>query len=150
MIVTGAAQGIGRGVAMRGGRRARVVLVDRATLVEEVAAEIVAAGGTAIPSMPTWRRSGAQAMVAAATGLRPVDILVNNVGGTIWAKPFEHYARRRSRPSPPLAVSHAVGCRAVLPGMLERRRASSSTFRPSPRAASTACPTRRPRAASMR
>ncbi|MHA7205053.1 SDR family NAD(P)-dependent oxidoreductase, partial [Burkholderia pseudomallei] len=44
-IVTGAAQGIGRGVARRAAREgATAVLVDRADLVHEAAADIVTAG----------------------------------------------------------------------------------------------------------
>lgn len=48
VIVTGAAQGIGRGVAMAAAEEgAQVLLVDRAALVDEVQAEIAAAGGQA-------------------------------------------------------------------------------------------------------
>ena len=48
-VVTGAAQGIGRQVAIEAAKEgAKVTLVDRSALVEEVAEEIVAAGGAAI------------------------------------------------------------------------------------------------------
>jgi len=125
MIVTGAAQGIGRGVAVTAAAEgANVVLVDRATLVEEVAAEIVAGGGTAISinaDLETF--AGAQAMVAAAiAAFGRVDILVNNVGGTIWAKPYEHYAENEIEAEIRRSLFPTLwGCRAVLPGMVEQR-----------------------------
>ena len=125
MIVTGAAQGIGRGVAVRAAAEgARVVLVDRATLVEEVAAEIVAADGVAIAvnaDLETF--DGAQRMVAAAVeAFGAVDILVNNVGGTIWAKPYEHYAEAEIEAEIRRSLFPTLwGCRAVLPGMIARQ-----------------------------
>ena len=68
MVVTGAAQGIGRNVAERAAAEgAHVLIVDRSEARTDVVAHIRAAGGVA------------------------ESISVNNVGGTIWAKPFEHY-----------------------------------------------------------
>lgn len=125
MIVTGAAQGIGRGVAVRAAAEgARVVLVDRAALVEEVAAEIVAADGMAIAvnaDLETF--DGAQRMVAAAVeAFGAVDILVNNVGGTIWAKPYEHYAEAEIEAEIRRSLFPTLwGCRAALPGMIARQ-----------------------------
>ena len=125
MIVTGAAQGIGQGLAVRAAAEgANVVLVDRATLVEEVAAGIVAAGGVAISvnaDLETF--DGARRMVAAAIeAFGAVDILVNNVGGTIWAKPYEHYAEAEIEAEIRRSLFPTLwGCRAVLPGMVERQ-----------------------------
>jgi len=125
MIVTGAAQGIGRGVAVTAAAEgANVVLVDRAALVEEVTAQIQATGGTAISvnaDLETF--AGAQAMVAAAiAAFGRVDILVNNVGGTIWAKPYEHYAEQEIEAEIRRSLFPTLwGCRAVLPGMVEQR-----------------------------
>ncbi|MBH1997889.1 MAG: SDR family NAD(P)-dependent oxidoreductase, partial [Sphingomonadaceae bacterium] len=49
MVVTGAAQGIGAGVAIRAAAEgASLVLVDRADFVTEVEQAIVAAGGKAV------------------------------------------------------------------------------------------------------
>lgn len=151
MIVTGAAQGIGRGVAMSAAAEgASVVLVDRATLVEEVAAEILAAGGTALSvnaDLETY--AGAQAMVATATAaFGHVDILINNVDGTIWAKPYEHYAEAEieaeiRRSLFPTLWGAARCCRA----WSSAAPASSSTCRRLRRVASIACPTRRPKEA---
>lgn len=95
MVVTGAAQGIGRRVAERAAYEgARVLVVDRSDHRDEVVAAIRAAGGTAeavAADLETW--AGCDAAMARAVALwGRIDILVNNVGGTIWAKPFEFYA----------------------------------------------------------
>lgn len=94
MVVTGAAQGIGRRVAERAAAEgARVLIVDRSPARDDVAAAIRAAGGVAEAisvDLETWEGC-AEAMARAAALWGRIDILVNNVGGTIWAKPFEHY-----------------------------------------------------------
>ncbi len=98
VIVTGAAQGIGRGVALRVAAEGGTVLaVDRSDLVHEVVAEIGAAGGTAAAFQADLETfAGAQAMVDEALAkCKRVDVLINNVGGTIWAKPYEHYEEQQ-------------------------------------------------------
>lgn len=62
-------------------------------------------------------------MVATATAaFGHVDILINNVGGTIWAKPYEHYAEAEIEAEIRRSLFPTLwGCRAVLPGMVERR-----------------------------
>src|ERR1700730_15842463 len=93
-VVTGAAQGIGRTVAARiaheGGG---VALVDRSPLVEEVRHEAEAAGAAAIAIIADLEAfSGATAAIDnALQRFGRIDILVNNVGGTIWAKPYAEY-----------------------------------------------------------
>lgn len=94
MVVTGAAQGIGRCVAERAAAEgASVLVVDRSPARDEVVAAITAQGGVAAAisvDVETWE--GCEAAMARAVELwGRIDILVNNVGGTIWAKPFEHY-----------------------------------------------------------
>ena len=94
MVVTGAAQGIGRRVAERAASEgARVLIVDRSPARDEVADAIRTSGGAAeaiAADLETWE--GCQAGIGQAVTLwGRIDILVNNVGGTIWAKPFEHY-----------------------------------------------------------
>ncbi|MGX0903705.1 dihydroxycyclohexadiene carboxylate dehydrogenase [Roseovarius sp. MBR-79] len=95
MVVTGAAQGIGRRVAERAAiEGARVLIVDRSPASGDVVAAIRAAGGIAEAinvDLETWEGCEA-AMNKAVEIWGRIDILINNVGGTIWAKPYEHYA----------------------------------------------------------
>ncbi|MFJ2470351.1 1,6-dihydroxycyclohexa-2,4-diene-1-carboxylate dehydrogenase [Glutamicibacter sp. NPDC087583] len=95
VMVTGAAQGIGWSVARRiAAEGGEMVLVDRAALIHEVAGALRADGATALSvtaDLETYE--GALAAVTAAKDqFGRIDVLVNNVGGTIWAKPYEHYA----------------------------------------------------------
>ena len=56
VVVTGAAQGIGRTVAGRiAGEGGKLALVDRAPLVEEVRHEAEAAGAEAIAVIAIWK-----------------------------------------------------------------------------------------------
>jgi dihydroxycyclohexadiene carboxylate dehydrogenase len=94
MVVTGAAQGIGRRVAERAASEgAKVLIVDRSDAREEVVGAIRATGGVADAlsvDLETW--DGCEAAMKTAVDMwGRIDILINNVGGTIWAKPFEHY-----------------------------------------------------------
>ncbi len=124
-IVTGAAQGIGRGVAIAMcAEGAILVAVDRSPLVHEVVAEITAAGGTATAleaDLETW--AGAEGIVAETLRLHGrVDILVNNVGGTIWTKPFDRYGIDEIEKEIRRSLFPTMWCcRAVLPSMVERQ-----------------------------
>ena len=129
-VVTGAAQGIGQKVAERiGAEGGAVVLVDRAELVHDVAQGIVRAaeasgsGGAATSvtaDLETW--AGAQQAVEAALAAHDrVDVLVNNVGGTIWARPYEEYDEEKIEKEIRRSLFPTLwSCRAVLPAMLEQ------------------------------
>ena len=86
-LVTGASIGIGRGIALalaREGVRLAVV-ARRGNLLEELAGEIVAAGGTKpVLIVENLLAEGASARIAKAAlqGLGSVDILINNAGGS--------------------------------------------------------------------
>ncbi|MDP9696449.1 UNVERIFIED_ORG: dihydroxycyclohexadiene carboxylate dehydrogenase [Arthrobacter globiformis] len=129
-LVTGSAQGIGQKVAERiGAEGGAVVLVDRADIVHEVAQEIREAanrsgsGGSGIAvtaDLETF--SGAQQAVSAALDLHGrIDVLVNNVGGTIWARPYEEYDEEKIEREIRRSLFPTLwSCRAVLPPMLEQ------------------------------
>jgi len=125
-IVTGAAQGIGRAVALQMAREgAHVVVVDRAKdACEAVGDEIAAAGGRAATLFVDLETAeGAREMVARSLEINGrIDVSVHNVGGTIWMKPFWEYTdeeieREIARSLWPTLWS----CRAVIPEMLKRK-----------------------------
>lgn len=125
VIVTGAAQGIGLGVAQAlAVEGALLVLVDRAPLLMEVAQELQLPSECllcVLADLETYE--GAASVVAAATErYGRVDVLINNVGGTIWAKPYQHYQpdeiEREIRRS---LMPTLWCCHAVLAGMISRR-----------------------------
>jgi dihydroxycyclohexadiene carboxylate dehydrogenase len=126
VIVTGAAQGIGRGVALAAAEEgATVVLADRSALVHEVTGDILAGGGQAMAVTPDLESAeGARQMVAAALeAYGRVDVLINNVGGTIWAKPFEQYADDQIEAEIRRSLFPTLWCcRAALPTMIARGR----------------------------
>lgn len=126
-VVTGSAQGIGRRVAERiAAEGGQVLLADRAELVLEVAAGIDAAssagGGASAVVADLETYAGAESVVAAARERHGrVDVLVNNVGGTIWARPYEEYDEERIEKEIRRSLFPTLWmCRAVLPTMLER------------------------------
>jgi benzoate/toluate 1,2-dioxygenase reductase subunit len=126
VLVTGAGQGIGERTARRiGAEGGALVLADRAELVRDLAGELTRPGAEAVPvvaDLETWE--GASAVVDAALArFGRIDVAVHTVGGTIWAKPFEHY--------PPDQIQAEINrslwptlwcCRAVVPHMVQRGR----------------------------
>ncbi|PXY22855.1 benzoate 1,2-dioxygenase electron transfer component BenC [Prauserella muralis] len=123
VVVTGAAQGIGERVARRiSAEGGTVVLADRAGLVAGVASELTGETLPVVADLETWE--GAQAMAEAALArYGRIDVLVNNVGGAIWFKPFTEFAPteidaeiRRS------LLTTLYSCRAALPSMAARGR----------------------------
>src|SRR5579859_3428381 len=91
-VVTGAAQGIGRGIALElAGAGADVAIVDlRADeRAEAVAGEVRARGRRAfVHQTDVAERAQVERMVEAVeSGFGPIDILVNNAGMNVW-EPF--------------------------------------------------------------
>ena len=126
VVVTGAAQGIGRGVALGAADEwATVVLCDRSEVVHEVASEISVRGGRCLPVIADLETyAGASLLMRAALETyERIDVLVNNVGGTIWAKPYEHYEEAQIEAEVRRSLFPTLWCcRAVLPAMIERKR----------------------------
>ena len=124
-IVTGAAQGIGRGVAIRlASEGAKVVMADFSPLVEDVLAEITTNGGDATTiqaNLETYQ--GAQDTVnKAMETYGRIDVLVNNVGGAIWMKPFINFSEEDIQKEISRSLFPTLWCcRAVLPAMVEQQ-----------------------------
>jgi dihydroxycyclohexadiene carboxylate dehydrogenase len=124
VVVTGAAQGIGKGVAERiAAEGGRLVLGDRSPLVKETAEAIAEAGGAALPhECDLEQYDGAASLVdTALTEHGRIDVLINNVGGTIWTRPYEEY----DVPAIEQEVRRSLFptlwcCRAALPHMVAR------------------------------
>ena len=119
-IVTGAAQGIGREVGLRFAREGGwVALVDRSEIVREVAEK---AGGNAIAVLADLETFAGceQAVAEARARFGRIDVMVNNVGGTIWARPFAEYEPAQIEAEIRRSLFPTLwGCRTVLPHMIE-------------------------------
>jgi dihydroxycyclohexadiene carboxylate dehydrogenase len=122
MVVTGAAQGIGRGVALRAAAEgAKVLFVDRADFVSEVAAQACGADTAGFVADLETYEGAASAMAFAVSKFGGIDILVNGVGGAIRMRPFAEFepaqidAEIRRSLMPTL-----YACHAVLPHLLRR------------------------------
>mgnify|MGYP006430657141 CR=1 FL=1 len=124
MVVTGAAQGIGKRVAeLAAAEGARLLLVDNADYIYGVAAELRDQGADAVAlqaDLETW--AGAETTMAEAhKQFGCIGILINNVGGTIWAQPFEHYMPEQIEKEIQRSLFTTLWCcRASLPYMLEQ------------------------------
>src|ERR1700760_2829121 len=92
VVVTGAAQGIGEGVAMAvAAEGGAVVAIDRSEQVFELQRGIEASGGEVRAHVADLEHyDGAQSAIDfALEAFGRIDVLINNVGGTIWARPYE-------------------------------------------------------------
>jgi dihydroxycyclohexadiene carboxylate dehydrogenase len=114
MVVTGAAQGIGRSVALRAAAEGgQVLLVDRSDLVHEVAGEAGGASFALVCDLEMYDGAVA-AMAAAARRFGRIDILINTVGGAIRMRPYAAFepaqieAEIRRSLMPTLWCCHAV------------------------------------------
>ncbi|HEV8118034.1 MAG TPA: SDR family NAD(P)-dependent oxidoreductase [Thermoanaerobaculia bacterium] len=126
VVVTGASRGIGRSVAQRfADEGARVALVSRSEKgLLETAARIDKAKGSclAIPTDITEPDAAVACVGKIEKELGPVDILVNNAGVFLW-KPFLKITPEEWNTVISTNLTGAANfCRAVLPGMVERRR----------------------------
>ena len=126
VLVTGAAQGIGKTVALQLlDEGASVVLIDRSPIVNEIVLQLGEdQKNKALPVVADLEQfQGFQSVVA--QGIEKfgrIDILINNVGGTIWMKPFATYEEDQIEKEIRRSLFPTLwGCRAVLPVMLEQK-----------------------------
>ncbi len=125
VIVTGSAQGIGRGVALQlAAEGTQLILADRSDYVEEVLAEVKGLGADAITIQADLESfAGAQAVVTKAIEhFGRVDVLINNVGGAIWMKPFQEFSEEEIIKEVNRSLFPTLWCcRAVLPAMIQQQ-----------------------------
>jgi dihydroxycyclohexadiene carboxylate dehydrogenase len=128
-VVTGAGQGIGRATARRLGQEGgRVVVADRvdATAVDTLA-ELLNHGVQAMKAIVDLGTfTGAQDLMRQTLdAYGRIDVLVNNVGGTIWMKPYHLYTEEEVV----LEIERSLYptlwcCLAVLPTMMTQKSGS--------------------------
>lgn len=126
MLVTGASRGIGRSIALRfaeeGARLALAArteneLLQTATLVEQSGARALA-----IPTDIRDRAAVDACVSRAEAELGPIDVLVNNAGVFLWRPFLELSSEEWDLVLSTNLTGAANFCRAVLPGMIGRRR----------------------------
>ena len=122
-VITGAGQGIGRAAARRlGAEGGRIVIADRIDAgASEAVKELRDCGVEAtkvLADVSTF--SGAQDLVQAAqAAYGRIDVLVNNVGGTIWIKPYHLYTEEEVKLELERSLYPTLWCcLAVLPVMI--------------------------------
>ncbi len=128
-VVTGAGQGIGRATARRLGEEGgKIVVADR---IDESATEAVTelreSGVEAVKALvDVGTFAGAQELIAAArAAYGRIDVLVNNVGGTIWIKPYHLYTEDEVKLELERSLYPTLWCcLAALPVMIEQRSGS--------------------------
>lgn len=126
LVVTGAAQGVGKQVALDAAEEgASLLLVDRSPIVDEVAGAINAAHGAGravamVEDLETYA-GNASVMERAKAAFGKIDVLVTNVGGAIWMKPFPEFDERQITAEISRSLFPTLwGCRTALPHMLEQ------------------------------
>jgi dihydroxycyclohexadiene carboxylate dehydrogenase len=128
-VVTGAGQGIGRATARRLGEEGGIIVVaDRvdagATRTETELREHGVDAMKAIVDLSTF--AGAQILmnqVVEAHGR--IDVLVNNVGGTIWIKPYHLYTEAEVKLELERSLHPTLWCcLAALPIMMTQNAGS--------------------------
>ena len=127
VLVTGAGRGIGRSIALRFAEEgARVALVARTVAdLEETARQMAAAASgsqsAVLPVDITVPGAAADCVAKAEASLGKIDVLINNAGVFYWRPFLKLSPDEWDRVIATNLSAAAAMCRAVLPGMVERR-----------------------------
>ena len=128
-IVTGAGQGIGRAAAKRLGEEGgTIVVADRidasATETVKELREYSVEAMKVVVDLSTF--AGAQSlMTQVVDAYGRIDVLVNNVGGTIWIKPYHLYTEDEVKLELERSLYPTLWCcLAVLPIMMKQQSGS--------------------------
>ncbi|MBT0726443.1 benzoate diol dehydrogenase BenD [Rosenbergiella australiborealis] len=124
IVITGAAQGIGKRVAERAfAQGATLFLLDRSPLVFDVAEQLCDGQRHSVgmlADLEQWS-STYHAFEKIVQQTERIDILINNVGGTIWAMPYAEYTEDQIEAEIRRSLFPCLwGCRAVLPTMIKQ------------------------------
>src|SRR5467141_2542252 len=128
-IVTGAGQGIGRAAAKRLGQEGgKIVVADRVEpAAEQTVGELRQHGvdaASAIVDLGAFE-AARKLMALAVERFGRIDVLVNNVGGTIWIKPFHLYTEQQVHLELERSLLPTLWCcLAVLPVMMKQQAGS--------------------------
>ena len=128
-VVTGAGQGIGRATARRLGEEGgKIIVADRVdATATEAEAELRDHGVDAMKVLADLSTFvGAQELMTQTKNTYGrIDVLVNNVGGTIWIKPYHLYTEEEVKLELERSLYPTLWCcLAVLPIMMEQRSGS--------------------------
>ena len=128
-VVTGAGQGIGRATARRLGEEGGIIAV--AERVDESAARTVAElREHGVPAMKVLvdvgTFAGARSLVdQVVRAYGRIDVLVNNVGGTIWVQPYHKYTEEQVNLELERTLYPTLWCcLAIVPVMMEQKSGS--------------------------
>jgi len=125
-VITGAGQGIGRAAARRLGEEGgKIIVADRIdTGASAAVAELRERGAEATKALVDVSTfAGAQDLMRATLAAHGrIDVLVNNVGGTIWIKPYHLYTEDEVK----LEIERSLYptlwcCLAALPIMIKQQ-----------------------------
>jgi NAD(P)-dependent dehydrogenase (short-subunit alcohol dehydrogenase family) len=121
-IVTGGARGIGRAIATRlAADGVTIAICDIDLDAAQVGATAIGNGALAVPLDVTSEESWAQTVTTVESAAGPVSILVNNAGIAGRSAPAWELTVDEWRQVIEIDLGGVfLGCRAVLPGMIER------------------------------